>query len=83
MNMQDVREACETQPIRLAVIGHSLPPAEKRRVWLEVRQRCGGHVPILELRSDESATVADSTVISHYPEKHSVLAERVRRILEV
>lgn len=82
MNIQEVREACERQPIRLAVIGHSLPPAEKRRVWLEVRQLCGGHLPILELRSNESATVADSTVIIHHPEKHDQLTDRVRQILE-
>ncbi len=82
MNVQAVREACERRAVELAVIGHSLPPAEKRRVWLEVRQLCGGHVPILELRNNEFATVADSTVIVHHPETHSILAERVRRILE-
>ena len=82
MNIQAVRHACEGRAVELAVIGHSLPSAEKRRVWLEVRQLCGGHVPILELRNNESSTVADSTVVVHRPEVHSVLAKRVRHILE-
>jgi DNA-binding response OmpR family regulator len=83
MNIHKVREACQTRSVELAVIGYSLPPAEKRRAWLEVRQACGGQVPILELRNHESATIADSTVIIHHPEKHSSLAERVRQILEM
>jgi DNA-binding response OmpR family regulator len=82
MNIRAVREACENNAIDLAVVGHSLPPAEKRRVWLEIREKCGPHVPIVELRNDQSSTMADSTVILHYPEKHNGLAERVRWLLE-
>ena len=79
MNIQEVRETCEKHPIQLAVIGHSLPQAERRRVWLEIRQLCGGRLPILELRGNESAAVADSTVIVHHPEQHDELTDRVRR----
>jgi len=82
MNIQSVRAACETQNVKLAVIGHSLPAAEKRRVWLEVRQLCGGRVPILELRNNGSPTVTEPTVTVLRPEKLSALADQVRRILE-
>ena len=51
-------------------------------MWLEIRQLCGGRLPILELRGNESAAVADSTVIVHHPEQHDELTDRVRRILE-
>ena len=82
MDIQAVRKACENNAIDLAVIGHSLPPAEKRRVWLQIRELCGPRVPVLELRDNERPSIADSTVIPHHPEEHNPLAERVRHLLE-
>jgi Cyclic nucleotide-binding domain len=58
MNIQGVREACERRTLQLVVIGYSLPPAEVRRVRLEVRQGFGVQVPILELRKCEAATLS-------------------------
>jgi DNA-binding response OmpR family regulator len=46
-----VRSGCELGMIALVVIGYSLPPNEKRRVWNEIRQVCGKATPILELYS--------------------------------
>ena len=40
-NLKAVQEACQKRP-QLVMIGYSLPAAEKRRVWTEVRQLCGG-----------------------------------------
>ena len=83
MNIQAVREACEKRRLQLVVIGYPLPPAEVRRVRLEVRQGVGLQVPILELRKHGAATLSDLTVIIHNPQKQNEFAERVRELLEV
>jgi DNA-binding response OmpR family regulator len=43
----EVREICKKRKVRLVLIGYSLPPSEKRRVWEEARKVC--KTPILEL----------------------------------
>lgn len=42
-----VRKFCLQQRPKLVMIGYSVPPAQKRRVWDEARRIC--KVPILEL----------------------------------
>ena len=42
-----VRKVCQKQTVHLVMIGYSVPPALKRRVWDEARKVC--KVPILEL----------------------------------
>ena len=42
-----VKKACTEHRLRLVMVGHSLPPAEKRRVWAEVREHY--KIPVLEL----------------------------------
>jgi DNA-binding response OmpR family regulator len=57
-NFKDVQDACEKNP-DLVMIGYSLPPAEKRRVWAEIREKC--NVPILELHeTQEPSLIADT-----------------------
>src|SRR5580765_8846727 len=41
---------CAEHHLRLVMLGHSLLPAEKRRVWAEVREHCA--IPILELHKE-------------------------------
>ena len=43
-----VEQACRTNGIQLIMLGYSLAPADKRRVWAKSRQYC--NVPILELQ---------------------------------
>jgi DNA-binding response OmpR family regulator len=38
-NFKEVQDACKKKP-DLVMIGYSLRPAEKRRVWYEVREHC-------------------------------------------
>ncbi|HYX52096.1 MAG TPA: hypothetical protein VE783_01510 [Candidatus Limnocylindrales bacterium] len=45
--VEGVSSACNQHHPRAVVFGRSLPPAEKRRAWLQVRNAC--HVPIIEL----------------------------------
>jgi DNA-binding response OmpR family regulator len=47
---QTVRKACAEHDLRLVMIGHSLLPAEKRRVWAEVREH--HNIPVLELHKE-------------------------------
>jgi len=60
-----LREACSNENgISLIMIGHSLPPAEKRRVRHEARQCC--KVPILELYSGDAPELVGE--LSHHSE---------------
>lgn len=55
MDLLAVRKACERGAIAAVVIGYSLPPAEKRRVWQTVRDLCEADVPVLELLQQNKA----------------------------
>jgi DNA-binding response OmpR family regulator len=44
---QSVRKICADHNLRLVMVGHSVSPAEKRRVWAEVREH--RNLPLLEL----------------------------------
>jgi DNA-binding response OmpR family regulator len=50
-NFKEVQDACKKKP-DLVMIGYSLRPAEKRRVWYEVREQC--NMPVLELHETKS-----------------------------
>jgi DNA-binding response OmpR family regulator len=47
---QTIKRTCAEHSLRLVIVGHSLLPAEKRRVWLEVREHC--KIPLLELHKE-------------------------------
>jgi hypothetical protein len=76
-----VRRGCESGTIGLVVIGYSLPPSEKRRVWNEVRQVCGKATPILELYNNGTPMLADEAVTSHASKAPDDFIEQVRAIL--
>ncbi len=65
-----VRTSCEANKIGLVLIGYSLSPAEKRRVWYAARQAC--KTPILELYESGKPELVDSHALyshqSHTPE---------------
>jgi hypothetical protein len=56
-----VRKVCEKKRVSLVVIGYSLPPAEKRRVWVEARTVC--KTPILELYRGGKPELMESTAL--------------------
>jgi DNA-binding response OmpR family regulator len=76
-NMKEVREACQKSP-QLVMIGYSLPPAAKRQVWAEVRERCKALV--LELHKNEEPSLA-ADVFFHRPERPDDFLAAVKRIL--
>jgi hypothetical protein len=60
----DVREAtaaCEKQNIRVAMIGHSLYPAEKRRIANAIKESC--KVPVLQLHRGEDPELMQATYL--------------------
>jgi DNA-binding response OmpR family regulator len=77
-NIKEVQEACQKRP-QLVMIGYSLPPAAKRQVWAEVRERC--KVPVLELHKNEEPSLA-ADVFFHRPERPDDFLGAVRRILK-
>ena len=60
----EVEKGCKENRIDLIVIGYSLPPAEKRRVWAAVREHC--KTPILELyENGEPELVEEGRIYNH------------------
>jgi CheY-like chemotaxis protein len=47
-----VKRTCSEHRLRAVVVGHSVLPAVKRRVWAEAREHC--RIPVLELRKNGS-----------------------------
>jgi DNA-binding response OmpR family regulator len=45
-----IQATCATHKPRLVMIGYSLQPSEKRRVWAAVKEHC--EVPVLELHRE-------------------------------
>lgn len=62
-----VGRACTEQKIRLVMLGYSLPPSDKRRIWKVAREFC--QVPILELYRTGEPEIIDQNV--HYHEAYA------------
>jgi len=58
-----VARICREQGIDLIVIGPSLPPGDRRRVWLEIRKHC--RTPILQLHSGDKAEPLETNTLWH------------------
>lgn len=52
---ETVRRACIDHKPHLVMVGYSVPPADKRRVWVEAREHC--KTPILELHKRGNPTL--------------------------
>src|SRR5207248_5900186 len=59
-NIQELKAALRTEHFDCALIGYSLPPAEKRRVWSEMNRH---RIPTLELYQGGKAEIPEAT---HY-----------------
>ena len=74
-----VRALCRKKKINLVVIGYSVPPSEKRRVWLEARKAC--KVPILELLRGGETELMESSVLAHESRTPDDFVKSVRSVL--
>jgi DNA-binding NarL/FixJ family response regulator len=74
-----VRALCRKKKINLVLIGYSVPPSEKRRVWLEARKVC--KVPILELLRGGETELMESSVFAHESRTPDDFVKSVRSVL--
>src|SRR5512140_2193770 len=58
-----VAKACAEGNVQLVMLGYSLPPADKRRIWKIAREKC--KVPILELHRKDAPELVDQNVFYH------------------
>ncbi len=74
-----VRALCRKKKINLVVIGYSVPPSEKRRIWVEARQCC--KAPILELLRGGETELIESNVFAHESRTPDDFVKSVRSVL--
>jgi DNA-binding response OmpR family regulator len=79
-DIKTVEQACDKHDVRLALIGYSLPPSEKRRVWDYLRKNCP-EVPILQLYSKGQADIVEGNIILHEVVKTGDFLPTVLRLL--
>lgn len=73
-----VRELCKKKKVNLVLIGYSVPPSEKRRVWVEARKFC--KAPILELLRGGETELIESNVFAHESRTPDDLVKSVRAV---
>jgi CheY-like chemotaxis protein len=74
-----VRALCRKKKINLVLIGYSVPPSEKRRVWAEARKACNS--PILELLRGGETELIESNVFAHESRTPDDFVKSVRSVL--
>src|SRR2546421_7853457 len=80
-DLNDLRDACEKQKIGLIMIGYSLPPSEKRRIWDTARELC--KVPILELYENGKPELIEShALFTHESRTPEDFLDAVLKILD-
>jgi|SRR5919201_1174118 DNA-binding response OmpR family regulator len=77
--VRDVTTACGKQYIGVAVIGHSLRPAEKRRFTNAIRKSC--KVPVLQLHRDEEPELVQPPYVPDTQSSDDFI-EAVTRVLK-
>ena len=74
-----VRKLCRKRRVSLVLIGYSLPPSEKRRVWADARAVC--KTPILQLYRGSKPEVLESTAT--FPDKSNASNDFVRAVQDI
>lgn len=74
-----VRDLCKKKKIDLVLIGYSLPPSEKRRVWVEARREC--KTPILQLFRGAEPELVESNAFAHESQTPDDFVKSVRAVL--
>jgi DNA-binding response OmpR family regulator len=78
-DVQTIEKACKENEVRLIMIGYSLPPAEKRRIWATAREFC--KVPILELYRKGKPELLEQNVFSHESVEADDFLQSVQKLL--
>lgn len=75
----DVQQACSRERVRLILVGASLSPSEKRRVWVAAKAQC--NVPMLELYHRGRPELLEQNVFTHHSQKPDDFLDSVRNVL--
>ncbi len=78
-NLQAVVTACAEHTIDIAMIGYSLPPAEKRRVENAIKEAC--KIPILELHQEDGPELLQP-MYSHHSRTPDDFVDAVKEVLK-
>ncbi len=79
MDDSAVEQACSSNGIQLIMLGYSLAPSDKRRVWVKSRQYCD--VPILELHKGAPPELVETSVFAHESKRAEDFLHSVERLL--
>ena len=79
MDDSSVEEACSKDGIKLIMLGYSLSPADKRRVWAKSRLYCD--VPVLELHQRGKPELIERNVFAHEALKADDFLDTVHKLL--
>jgi DNA-binding response OmpR family regulator len=63
---ETVEKTCTDGKVGLVMIGYSVPPSEKRRIWRAAREKC--QAPILELYRKGAPEIVEQHVYHHQSE---------------
>ena len=74
-----VVDACSNNGIQLIMLGYSLAPSDKRRVWAKSREHC--NVPILELHKGGSPELVERNVFAHESKRAEDFLHSVHSLL--
>ena len=74
-----VRALCKKTKVNLVLIGYSLPPSEKRKVWVEARKVC--KTPILQLYQGAEPDLIESNAFAHESQTPDDFVKSVRSVL--
>ena len=74
-----VRALCKKTKVNLVLIGYSLPPSEKRKVWVEARKVC--KTPILQLYQGAEPDLIESKAFAHESQTPDDFVKSVRSVL--
>ena len=73
-----VEKTCSEGTVHLVMLGYSLHPADKRRIWKAAREKC--KVPILELHRKGAPEVVDQNVFYHEAQSPDDFLEAVIKL---
>ncbi|MBZ5493052.1 MAG: hypothetical protein LAO76_19210 [Acidobacteriia bacterium] len=74
-----VRALCKKKKVNFVLIGYSLPPSEKRKVWVEARKVC--KTPILQLYQGAEPELIESNAFAHESHTPDDFVKSVRSFL--
>jgi hypothetical protein len=74
-----VEKACSSNGVQLIMLGYSLAPSDKRRVWATSRRYC--NVPILELHKRGGPELVERNVFAHESQKPDDFLTSVQALL--